>query len=130
MNQTDPFSLPCTCDRSHALIPSSLVPYSQIPLEDQVSPIEAFEEGWVPEAVLDSNPEIDDRTPLRLIRMYLIYWRKRFLSKQIALRSLVQLTKQYLTFRKTVHADKKDSEYIFPRQQPRKKGKTLKWIFP
>lgn len=35
------------CGRSNALFPASLVPCSQIPLEDHVSLIEAFEEGAV-----------------------------------------------------------------------------------
>lgn len=86
-----------SCRRSHALIPSSLVPYSQIPLEDQVSLIEAFEQGGSPDAVLDENPEMDERTPFRLIRMYLLYWRQRLLSERIALRPLVRLTRQCLS---------------------------------
>lgn len=86
-----------SCSRSHALIPSGLVPYSQIPLEDQVSLIEAFEKGGSPGAVLDENPEIDDRTPFRLIRMYLIYWRERLLSERIILRPLARLTRQCLS---------------------------------
>ncbi|MDE6404290.1 MAG: hypothetical protein K2M20_01410 [Lachnospiraceae bacterium] len=47
------------CGRFHALIPSDLVPYSQISLKDLVSLIEVFEEGIGPEAVLDANPEIE-----------------------------------------------------------------------
>lgn len=86
-----------SCGRSHALIPSGLVPYSQIPLEDQVSLIEAFEEGSGPEAVLDANPEIDDRTPPRLIRVYLACWRERLLSERIILRPLIRLTRQCLS---------------------------------
>lgn len=86
-----------SCGRSHALIPSSLVPYSQIPLKDQASLIQAFEEGIGPNAVLDANPEIDERTPFRLIRMYLIYWRERLLSERISLRPLVRLTRQCLS---------------------------------
>lgn len=79
------------------LIPSGLVPYSQIPLEDQVSLIEAFEKGCGPEAVLGANPEIDDRTPPRLIRVYLACWRERLLSERIILRPLIRLTRQCLS---------------------------------
>lgn len=86
-----------SCGRSHALIPSSLVPYSQIPLEDQVSLIEAFEGGTGPEAVLDANPEIDERTPPRLIRIYLTYWRERLLCERLILRPVVRLTRQCLS---------------------------------
>lgn len=86
-----------SCGHSHALIPSDLVPYSQIPLEDHVSLIEAFEKGNDPKTILDANPEIDDRTPFRLIRMYLRYWRERLLSERIILRPLVRLTRQCLS---------------------------------
>lgn len=85
------------CRRSHALLPASLVPYSQIPLEDHVSLIETFEEGDSPEVILDKNPEMDDRTPFRLIRMYLLFWRERLLSGQIRLRPPVHLTQQCLS---------------------------------
>lgn len=103
------------CGRSHALIPSSLVPYSQIPLEDQVSLIEAFEQGDAPNAVLDENPEMDERAPFRLIRMYLIYWRQRLLSGRIALRPLVRLTRQCLSlFRKQFMQIKNTPNLFFP----------------
>lgn len=104
-----------SCCRSHALIPSSLVPYSQIPLEDQISLIEAFEEGDATDSILDSNPEMDDRTPFRLIRMYLLYWRERLLSERIALRPFVQLTKQCLSlFGKQFMQIKNTPNIFFP----------------
>lgn len=85
------------CGRSHALLPSFLVPYSQIPLEDHASLTEAFEKGDAPETLLDKNPEIGERTPFRLIRMYLLYWRERLLSGQISLRPLTLLSEQCLS---------------------------------
>lgn len=104
-----------SCSRSHALIPSSLVPYSQIPLEDQISLIEAFEEGDATDSILDSNPEMDDRTPFPLIRMYLLYWRERLLSERIALRPFVQLTKQCLSlFGKQFMQIKNTPNIFFP----------------
>ena len=103
------------CGRSHALIPSYLVPYSQIPLEDQISLIEAFEEGYAPDAVPDSNPEIDDRTPFRLIRMYLVCWRERLLSERTALRPFVRLTRQCLSlFGKQFMQIKNTPNIFFP----------------
>lgn len=104
-----------SCGRSHALIPSFLVPYSQIPLEDQISLIEAFEQGDAPDAILASNPEMDERTPFRLIRMYLLYWRERLLSERIALRPLVRLTRQCLSlFGKQFMQIKNTPNIFFP----------------
>lgn len=87
-----------SCGRSHALLPSSLVPYSQIPLAHQVSVIEAYESGGNPAAVLQTNPEMDDRTPFKLIRIYLSCWRERLRSERIPLRPLAALASKCLSF--------------------------------
>ncbi len=65
-----------SCGRSHALLTSAMVPYSQIPLEDQVSAAQAFEEGTDPSAILLANPELDDRAPFKLVRIYPDFCRK------------------------------------------------------
>ncbi len=103
------------CGRSHALLPSALVPYSQIPLEDHVSLIEAFEEGGAPEVILVQNPEIDERTPFRLIRIYLIFWRERLLSGRISLRPVGCLAQQCLSlFGKQFMQIKNTPNLFFP----------------
>lgn len=88
----------CSCGRSHALLPSALVPYSQIPLKDQVSVIEAYESGEDPSSILETNPEMDDRTPFKLIRIYLALWRERLRSERIPLRPLAALPERCLSF--------------------------------
>lgn len=79
------------CGRSHALLPSALVPYSQIPLKDQAAVAEAYEDGTEPSAVLGNNPELDSRTPFKLIRIYLSFWRERLRAERIPLRPLASL---------------------------------------
>lgn len=87
----------CSCGRSHALLPSALVPYSQIPLEDQVAVAEACEDGTDPSAVLETNPELDERTPFKLVRIYLTFWRERLRAEHILLRPLAALTQKCLS---------------------------------
>lgn len=49
------------CGRTHAILPASLVPYSQIDFEDQCVIIDAFENGTdrnaacTPEGAIDEN---------------------------------------------------------------------------
>lgn len=86
-----------SCGRSHALIPSALVPYSQIPLEDHVSVAEACETGTDPSVILENNPEMDERTPFKLIRRYLAFWRERLNAERIPLRPLTGLTVRCLS---------------------------------
>lgn len=85
------------CGRSHALLTSALVPYSQIPLEDQVTAAEACENGTDPSAILEHNPEMDERTPFKLIRLYLAFWRERLKAERIPLRPLTGLTVRCLS---------------------------------
>ena len=48
------------CHHTHALLPSFMVPYSQIPMNEQAEVISAHEakEGW--ESLLNRNPSIDE----------------------------------------------------------------------
>lgn len=87
----------CSCGLSHALLPSALVPYSQIPLADQVAVAEAYEEGTNPAALLLTNPELDGRTPFKLIRTYLTFWRERLKAQRILLRPLAALSEKCLS---------------------------------
>lgn len=104
-----------SCGRSHALLLSSMVPYSQIPLDDQVSMIESFEEGDSPKTILEDNPEIDERTPFRLIRLYLLYWRERLIAEHILLRPLAALTVRCLSlFGKQFMQIKNTPNIFFP----------------
>lgn len=87
----------CICGRSHALLPSALVPYSQIPLADQVAVAEAYEEGESMSAILQNNPELDERTPFKLIRIYLAFFRERLRAEHVRFRPLAELTRKCLS---------------------------------
>lgn len=105
----------CSCGRSHALLPSALVPYSQIPLEDQAAVVGAYENGSSPSAVLENNPEMDERTPFKLIRTYLTFWRERLRAERIPLRPLAALTESCLAlFGKQFMQIKNTPNIFFP----------------
>ncbi len=71
----------CTeCMASHALIPSILVPYSQIPLHDQQRILDCAEKGINPEPVMQNNLLIDENNIKYIIRQFKKHWKQRLLS--------------------------------------------------
>ena len=71
------------CGRTHALLPSSIVPYSQIPLQEQVEIISTYEKADSPEDIMNTNPSIDESNCAYVIRQYCRHWKQRLLSERI-----------------------------------------------
>lgn len=65
------------CGATHALLLSSMVPYSRILLEDQIDIACAFEEGSDRNAVCSRNPFIDENNVKSVVRRYRLHWRER-----------------------------------------------------
>ncbi len=78
------------CGATHALIPSTLVPYSQITLRDQQRILDLAERGLALEPVMEENPLIDESNIGHVIRQFRRHWRQRLLS--LALGILDSLT--------------------------------------
>ena len=73
------------CRHTHALLLSSIVPYSQISLPDQVDILEhAFSDGDF-SAVMDATPSIDESCVRSVIRRFRRHWEQRLLSENIQL---------------------------------------------
>lgn len=95
------------CGTSHALIPSVLVPYSQIPLEDQQEILECVENGVSPEPVMDRNILIDENNVKYIIRQYRRHWEQRILSLRLSLSdhltvpSLAAFSRQFMQIHRT-----------------------------
>lgn len=71
----------CTaCGHSHAILLSSLVPYSQIPLHIQASVADCYEKKSGYRRILDSQSSIDENTISSIIRSYRKHWRQRLRS--------------------------------------------------
>ena len=73
--------LRCTeCHRTHALIPSILVPYSRIPREDQQEILYCCEKGLSLIKVLERNPLVDENNVKHIVRQFRKHWKERILS--------------------------------------------------
>lgn len=95
------------CLVSHALFPSILVPYSQVPLNDQQQILACAENGKGPEPVMENNILIDENNVKYIIRRFRKHWKQRLLSA--ALHILDDLTapclavysRQFMQIRRT-----------------------------
>ncbi len=79
------------CGTTHALLLSSLVPYSQIPLTDQQKICRDFEEGKNSSLVCEVNPSVDENNVKSVLRNYRQHWREKLRSLRIPLSPLNDL---------------------------------------
>ena len=68
------------CGKTHALLLSLIVPYSQIPLEDQQEILACTEDSATPEPVLERNILVDENNVKYIVRQYRRHWKQRLLS--------------------------------------------------
>lgn len=84
----------CTaCGHTHALLLSSLVPYSQIPLHVQASVADCYEKKAGYRDILNSQSCIDENTISSVIRSYRKHWQQRIRSLNLSfavLRDLIR----------------------------------------
>lgn len=79
------------CGKTHALLPSSLVPYDRITLPDQHRIILAYQDGTDRNAICEENPTLDENCVKAVIRRFLFFWLQRLLSEAVRLASLPPL---------------------------------------
>ena len=80
------------CKHTHALLPSSIVPYSQIPVEKQAEIIDCTEHGSDINTVLDAC--IDENNARSVLRTYRKYWQERLRFARISIHPLTDLVHQ------------------------------------
>lgn len=68
------------CFHTHALLPSSIVPYSQISLAEHVKIISCHEDRKELQTPMNHNPSIDESNCRYIIRNFLHQWKQRLLS--------------------------------------------------
>ena len=82
----------CTaCGHTHALLLSSLVPYSQIPLPVQASVADCYEKKSGYHSILNSRSCIDENTISSIIRSYRKHWQQRIRSHNLSFAMLHNL---------------------------------------
>lgn len=73
------------CGRTHALLPSSIVPYSQVSLKDHTTIITNYNDHISQSSLMDSSPLIDESSIRYIIRQYLHFWKQKLLSEKVSL---------------------------------------------
>lgn len=76
---------------THSLMQSNIVPYSQIPLSDQVAIIDAAGDREKTTAILENNNLLDFNYVYRILKIYQTIWKERILSERISLSDLRHL---------------------------------------
>lgn len=79
------------CNKTHALLLSSLVPYSQIRLSDQHQICVDFENAACVLSVCESNIEIDENNVKYILRNYRRCWREMLRSIRVLLNPVADL---------------------------------------
>ena len=80
------------CNATHALLPSCIVPYSQVPLMDHAAIAASYENGGNGMDVMDKNPELSPSQVFYILSLYIRLWRQRILSERIPLSPAWALT--------------------------------------
>lgn len=73
------------CGHTHAILLSSMVPYSQVSTSDQISIINNYSNDVSQERVMNNNPYIDESCYRYIIKCYLRYWQERLRSERLSL---------------------------------------------
>ena len=81
------------CNATHALLPSGIVPYSQVLLTDHAAIASSFEDGRDGREVMDTNPELSPSQVFYILSLYIRFWRQRLLSESLPLSPAHALTK-------------------------------------
>ena len=86
------------CGHTHAILLSSMVPYSQISISDQISIISNYLNDLPQESVMNSTPSIDESCFRHVIRNYRKYWHEKLISERIRLCPVCQLIKSCFAY--------------------------------
>ena len=73
------------CSATHALLPSGIVPYSQVPLADHAAIASSYEDGRDGMDVMDTNPELSPSQVFYIRSLFIRFWRQRLLSESLPL---------------------------------------------
>ena len=98
------------CGKTHAILLSSLIPYSMISLQDQQQIIyHALTAGSCSD-VMDRNPLIDETNVRHILRRFRMYWQDPFPRPSCHGSACLPM---FLVFLPTVHADPENPKYPF-----------------
>lgn len=73
------------CNTTHAVLLSSIVPYSQIPAADQIEVIERHEQGESAGTIMEAVQSVDESSVKHILWKYVHFWKVRLQCERIAL---------------------------------------------
>lgn len=68
------------CGKTHAVLPTDIVPYSQVTFSTQLDVVLTLENISISKDILTLHPELDDSDIYRIKKRYSEHWRERLLS--------------------------------------------------
>ena len=102
------------CGHTHAILLSSMIPYSQMTVSDQIAVINNYETGQSQNSVMNSNPYIDESCYRYVIRNYRKHWREKLFSERLKLHPVAALVQScFLHFSQQFMQIKNISNIIF-----------------
>lgn len=102
------------CKTTHALLLSSIVPYSQISLSEQVRIISCYECSEDFSAIMNHHPAIDESNVRHVIRQYLCHWLERLLAISLPLSESCHFISQcFLCFKRQFMQIKRTPNILF-----------------
>jgi len=87
-----------SCNHTHAILLSSMVPYSQVSMSDHLGIINNHVCNLSQDFVMNNNPLIDESCYRYIIRCYLRYWKEKLLSEKIDLNPVKNLIESCFAF--------------------------------
>lgn len=89
------------CGKTHAVLPSFVVPYSQVLLQDHISIIINDSDQLTQASVMNNNPLIDESSIAYIVRSFRKHWQQRLNTFKInistSVKHLVQLCLKYFS---------------------------------
>ena len=79
------------CDSTHAILPSSVVPYSQLPLTDHAAAAASYLSSRPTAAILTMDNQLDHSSLRYSVKQFLRHWYQRIRSYSLSLHSLNEL---------------------------------------
>ena len=102
------------CGKTHALLLSTMVPYSQLSLQDQVQIIEAYESDMPTASLLKDNGAIDESSIRHVTSNYRRHWKQRLISLSISITSISAMINQcFLAYSRQFMQIKRTLNYLF-----------------
>lgn len=86
------------CGHTHAILLSSMVPYSQVSTSDHIAIIDNYSNHNSQDSVMNSNPCIDESCYRYIIRCYLRYWNEKLRSERLSLSPICLLIRSCFAY--------------------------------